>query len=515
MKERLQKLMAMAGIGSRRANEELIEAGRVRVNGKVAKLGDQADLSEDVVEVDGVRLNNKSMQRRQYFAIFKPRNVLAVPSQIPGDERDTVRDMLPFKGHLFSIGRLDADSDGLVVLTNDGELAQKLSHPRFRHTKTYRVLVSGLPTAETVQRWETGVFLEEGRTAPCIVKITRGGTRETVLQITMTEGKKRQIRRVASILGHPVLRLTRIAIGKLELSNLKPGEWRELDEKDVRLLSTPSAEIKSLRARRASRPAAREEDGEALRYGSGKDDDVRSEYQRRAARGDAPRYDDDRPRSRYSPTGDRDERPRREGDRPPRRDDDRPRSRYSPTSDRDERPRREGDRPPRRDDDRPRSRYSPTSDRDERPRREGDRPPRYDDDRPPRRDDDRPRSRYSPTGDRDERPRREGDRPPRRDDDRPRSRYSPTSDRDERPRREGDRPPRRDDDRPRSRYSPTGDRDERPRREGDRPARREGDRPPRRDDNRPARRPTNRKPRPSSGGGKGGSRTGRRPSSKR
>jgi 23S rRNA pseudouridine2605 synthase len=349
MKERLQKLMAMAGIGSRRANEELIKAGRVRVNGKVAQLGDSADLSADTVEVDGVRLNIKATQKRVYYAINKPRNVLAVPTNIHDDDRRTVRELLPYKGHLFSIGRLDADSDGLVVLTNDGELAQKISHPRYRHTKSYRVVVAGLPTAETIQRWETGVFLEEGKTAPCSVKITKGGTKESVLQIVMTEGKKRQIRRVASILGHPAIVLTRTAIGKLELGNLKSGEWRELDEEDVRRLSTPAVELKNIRQRRPTRPTAadRHDDNALPQRGVGKDDDVRSERQRRAARHEPERdaygRDDERParpRTRYGERDSAEERPRRPAryDERGERDEERPRRRFeradTPTSDR-------------------------------------------------------------------------------------------------------------------------------------------------------------------------------------
>lgn len=383
MKERLQKLMAMAGIGSRRANEELIKAGRVRVNGKVAQLGDSADLSADTVEVDGVRLNLKTTQKRVYYAINKPRNVLAVPTNIHDDERRTVRELLPFKGHLFSIGRLDADSDGLVVLTNDGELAQKISHPRYRHTKTYRVVVAGLPTAETIQRWETGVFLEEGKTAPCSVKITKGGTKESVLQIVMTEGKKRQIRRVASILGHPAIVLTRTAIGKLELGNLKSGEWRELDEDDVRRLSTPAVELKNIRQRRPTRPTAadRYDDTALPPKGAGKDDDVRSERQRRAARHEPERdaygRDDERParpRTRYGERDSAEERPRRRFERADAPSSDRPTRRPASRS-RDER---------ESDVERPRRRIS-RDERDERPaashptrkpapRRESDRP---------------------------------------------------------------------------------------------------------------------------------------------
>jgi pseudouridine synthase len=363
MKERLQKLMAMAGYGSRRDNEDLIRAGRVRVNGKVAKLGDQADPGNDVIEVDGTRLSTRSLQARVYYAIFKPRNVLAAPTERADDERRTVYQFVPYKGHLFSIGRLDADSEGLVVLTNDGEMAQKISHPRYRHTKTYRVVVEGLPTAETILRWEGGVFLEEGKTAPCYVKIARGGVSESVLHIVMTEGKKRQIRRVASILGHPVIRLTRVAIGRLELGEMKPGEFRELDEDDIERLSTPASELRIIRGRkggsaRPPRPAPTD-DGEekTAPRGTGKHDDVRSDRQRRLARGENPppeRSSSERssggPRGRFSGL----EHPRRPQAAPPREEGERPRRRPQvdrPQDQEGERPRRPAAPRPRRDSD--------------------------------------------------------------------------------------------------------------------------------------------------------------------
>ncbi|MCA9908507.1 MAG: pseudouridine synthase [Anaerolineae bacterium] len=290
MKERLQKLMAMSGIASRRASEEYIRAGRVRVNGQTAKIGDQADLSVDVVEVDGQRLNPP--EARVYYAINKPRNVLTSPPERADDKRKTVLQMIPHQGHLFSIGRLDADSEGLVVLTDDGELAQRLSHPRYKHTKTYRVLVTGLPSPETLERWQDGVYLEEGRNAPCHVVIVRGDVKESVLLVTMTEGRKRQIRRVASILGHPVQRLTRRSIGCLELGTMKSGEWRTLTDGEISLLKTPAPELKlirkraaALRATRGRRETPQETPAQPPR-GAGKNDDVRSERQRRYARGE-------------------------------------------------------------------------------------------------------------------------------------------------------------------------------------------------------------------------------------
>jgi len=245
LKERVQKLMAQAGVASRRGSEELIKQGRVRVNGRVIHLGDQADPTADIIEVDGEKLAFPA--RHTYIAFYKPKNVLSTDKPHAGDERRTVYDFVPFEGRLFTIGRLDADSEGLMVLTDDGDLANRLAHPRYQHHKTYKVVVYGLPSAETIQHWSKGVSLEDEetgerfQTAPCSVQIVDGG-RETTLRIVMTEGKKRQIRRVASMLGHPVKSLTRTHIGRLGLGTLRPGEWRELTPKDVEALKARSPE---------------------------------------------------------------------------------------------------------------------------------------------------------------------------------------------------------------------------------------------------------------------------------
>jgi 23S rRNA pseudouridine2605 synthase len=264
VKERVQKLMAQANIGSRRACEEIIRQGRVRVNGQVIKLGDQADPRTDVIEVDGQKL--AFSDSHIYIAFNKPKNVVSSNVRYPDDDRRTVREMIPIEGHLFTIGRLDADSEGLIILTNDGELANELSHPRYHHTKTYKAIVQGLPSADTIQKWQTGVFIQdeetgEGyKTAPCYVKIVDGG-KETTLRIIMTEGKKRQIRRVASMLGHPVKSLSRTHIGKLPLGTLRPGDWRELTPKDIAALKASAEELKRSSKPikvRAARPARKE-----------------------------------------------------------------------------------------------------------------------------------------------------------------------------------------------------------------------------------------------------------------
>ncbi len=233
MEERLQKLISQAGITSRRAAEELIRQGRVSVNGKVAQLGDKADLARDVVRVDGEPLKAPQFV---YYLLYKPRGVVSTNKALPQDKRRIVRDLIPYKGHLYSVGRLDADSDGLILLTNDGDLADRLMHPRYGHLKTYEVLIEGNPTPKTLNVWREGIVLDGERTAPAKVHVIDRDADETLLEITMREGRKRQIRRVALLLGHAVKRLTRVKIDFLEIGHLRPGQWRELSPKEVQLL---------------------------------------------------------------------------------------------------------------------------------------------------------------------------------------------------------------------------------------------------------------------------------------
>ncbi len=259
MKERVQKLMAQANIGSRRACEDIISQGRVRVNGKVIHLGDQADPTQDVIEVDGSKI--AFPEQKLYIAFNKPKYVLSTDEPHEGDTRKIITDFLPFKEHLFSAGRLDADSEGLMVLTNDGELANTLTHPRYRHTKTYKVVVTGLPSQETLLRWQKGVELENedgtiDYTGPCYVHVMEGGEKESTLRIVMTEGKKRQIRRTAALFGHTVRSLVRTQMGKLMLGNLRSGEWRELNAKDLAALKTPADELIQIKGKSAARRAS-------------------------------------------------------------------------------------------------------------------------------------------------------------------------------------------------------------------------------------------------------------------
>ena len=237
MEERLQKLMAQAGLGSRRENEKIISAGRVRVNGRIATLGDKADPEKDKIDVNGRLLKLQSSQEQLiYVALNKPKGVISSLEDELGKGRRTVRDLVPLPGHLYPVGRLDKQSTGLMLMTNDGDLAHKLTHPRYGHEKTYRVTVEGKISPEALNEWRRGVRLEGRKTAPAKIKVVNQGAGFTFLEIIMREGRKRQIRRVANILGHSVTGLVREKIGPLPLGRLKPGEWRHLTPGEVSAL---------------------------------------------------------------------------------------------------------------------------------------------------------------------------------------------------------------------------------------------------------------------------------------
>lgn len=233
MQERLQKLMSRAGLGSRRANEAIIRAGRVTVNGRVATLGDKADAEHDRVEVDGEAL---SFEPRLYIMLNKPRGVISSTEDDLDEERPTVRDLVDVEGHIYPVGRLDKTSEGLILLTNDGKLAHRLTHPRFEHEKIYEVTVQGHPQEVVLAQWRTGMMLRGKRTLPAGVEVLSSDDQSTRLRVTMREGRKRQIRRVADRLGHPVQRLFRVQIGPLNIGNLPSGKWRRLTEQEVRAL---------------------------------------------------------------------------------------------------------------------------------------------------------------------------------------------------------------------------------------------------------------------------------------
>lgn len=231
--ERLQKILARVGYGSRRANEELILAGRVRVNGEIATLGSKADIQNDEIVVDGTAIPKP--EKLVYIALNKPRGVLS--DQAVGDPRKNVRDLIDIRGHLFNVGRLDMDSEGLMLLTNDGELTNKLTHPRYGHDKEYMVLVASRPDDEQLATWRRGVVLEDGfRTAATRVTVSRFHGKGAWLNVIMKEGHKRQIREIGRAIGLPIVKLIRVRIATVNLGNLKTGEWRYLTEDEIKEL---------------------------------------------------------------------------------------------------------------------------------------------------------------------------------------------------------------------------------------------------------------------------------------
>lgn len=231
MEERLQKILAAAGYGSRRSCEDLILAGRISVNGQVAHLGSKADIEKDQIKLDGKLI--RPPQAYQYIAMYKPRGVLSSVSA--PDPRQTVRDLVPAESNLYPVGRLDVDSEGLILLTNDGELANILTHPRYGHEKEYRVLIARRPDDKQLTAWRHGVVLEDGyHSSPVHVEIESHSGRGSWVRVIMKEGRKRQIRDTCRQIGLPVVSIVRIRIGNLHLGNLKPGQWRNLTPSEIR-----------------------------------------------------------------------------------------------------------------------------------------------------------------------------------------------------------------------------------------------------------------------------------------
>jgi pseudouridine synthase len=239
--ERLQKLLAAAGHGSRRSAENLLRDGRVQVNGQLARLGDRADLLHDSVTVDGRAL--RAPPASLTLLLNKPPGVLCTCHDPRG--RLTVLDLLPpdlrFGAGLHPVGRLDGESRGALLLSNDGDLTLRLTHPRYGHRKTYRVWVRGRPSPATLDLWRAGVPLDGRPSLPVRLRRLRqsatgpgaGGGEATLLELEMGEGRNRQIRRTADALGHPVLDLQRWAIGSLPCDDLAEGEWRILSQPEL------------------------------------------------------------------------------------------------------------------------------------------------------------------------------------------------------------------------------------------------------------------------------------------
>jgi len=235
-RERLQKLMAAAGFCSRRRGEELLRQGRVRVNGRPARLGDQADAGRDRIEVDGRPL--QAPPPTLTLLLNKPLGLLSTCHDPQG--RPTVLDLLPpelRRGQgLHPVGRLDADSRGALLLSNDGDLTLRLTHPRYGHRRTYRVWVRGVPDADALRRWRAGVELDGQPSQPVHLRLLEREADAALLELQMGEGRNRQIRRTAGLLGHRVLDLQRTAIGPWSLGELPEGRWRRLQPEELALL---------------------------------------------------------------------------------------------------------------------------------------------------------------------------------------------------------------------------------------------------------------------------------------
>jgi 23S rRNA pseudouridine2605 synthase len=231
--ERLQKVLARSGFGSRRKCEELILQGRVRVDGKEAQVGQKVDPAVQEIRVDGELIPGQP--ERVYILLNKPRGVLSSTTAQGG--RQTVLDLVPVGGHIYPVGRLDVDSEGLVLLTNDGELTNLLTHPRYGHEKEYRVRLDRPPDDQQLAIWRRGIVLADGtRTRPVKVQREAEGAKGAWIRVTMREGKKRQIRETARALGLRVKRLIRVRMGPLRLGDLRPGEWRYLRPQELAAL---------------------------------------------------------------------------------------------------------------------------------------------------------------------------------------------------------------------------------------------------------------------------------------
>jgi 23S rRNA pseudouridine2605 synthase len=237
MAERLQKILSAAGVASRRAAETLIQEGRVSVNGTtVTELGTKADAGSDDIRVDGRRI--KPAERRRYILLYKPRGYIT--SRSDPQQRPTVIDLLArggLRNYVYPVGRLDYDSEGLLLLTSDGDLAMRLTHPRHGIAREYEVRVRGVPDRHTLERVAKGIMLEGRKTAPAEVelrKVIEGDSgAQAVLSLVIYEGRNRQVRNMCDAIGHPVVRLRRVRIGPITDDRIRPGEFRDLTDREV------------------------------------------------------------------------------------------------------------------------------------------------------------------------------------------------------------------------------------------------------------------------------------------
>lgn len=233
MKQRIQKIIALAGIASRRGAEKLIEDGLVTVNGRVAKLGDKATVGVDHIKVNGKLINK--FEETVYYAFNKPKNVLTTLSD--PQKRPVITDYLKgIRQRVYPVGRLDFDSEGLVLLTNDGELAGKIMHPASKVPKTYHVKVKGIIDENALNSLRNGIRLTDGMTQPAKVRLLRTLAQNSWIEMTITEGKNRQIRRMLEAVGYDVIRLIRVAIDGINLGRLPVGAVRKLTPDEIKKL---------------------------------------------------------------------------------------------------------------------------------------------------------------------------------------------------------------------------------------------------------------------------------------
>jgi 23S rRNA pseudouridine2605 synthase len=254
--DRLQKILSQAGIASRRAAEKLIADGRVSVNGTtVREMGTKADPSADDIRVDGRRL--KGPERLRYILLNKPGGYVTTRSD--PQRRPTVIDLLRgVREYVYPVGRLDYDTEGLLLLTNDGDLAARLTHPRHGVERTYEARVAGMPDSGAIDRLRAGIPLDGRRTQPADVDLLSrrakgSGDRDALLRITIREGRNRQVRRMCEAIGHPVKALARTRIGSLTDRQLKPGMWRDLRAEEIRALQKSAATPPAAASPRAGR----------------------------------------------------------------------------------------------------------------------------------------------------------------------------------------------------------------------------------------------------------------------
>lgn len=252
---RLQKILSAAGVASRRASEQMILEGRVSVNGEtVRELGTKADPARDAIKVDGRRIKTEVANR--YIVLYKPKGYVTTRKDPEG--RRTVMDLIGEGDYIYPVGRLDYDSEGLLLMMTDGELAARLTHPRHEVEKVYEVIVKGTPDQSALEKLRKGVYIEGGRTSRAHVHVgttVKGHKPTTKLTIAIHEGRNRQIRNMCSAVGLPVWELRRIRMGPIGLGRLKPGQWRDLTSEEVRQLKSSSRATKTKAEHRPAEPS--------------------------------------------------------------------------------------------------------------------------------------------------------------------------------------------------------------------------------------------------------------------